>query len=104
MVSAWATVNQLVLGQQKVDEQSNEITAIPALLELLVLEGCLVTIDAMGCQQEIAQRLVAKGADYVLALKVNRGTIHEEVEGFFRWAQQHQFADVPHSSYCTVEK
>jgi Transposase len=84
MVSAWATANQLVLGQQKVEENSNEITAIPALLDLLVVEGCIVTIDAMGCQRTIAQRLVEKGADYVLALKGNHGTLHEEVDGFFR--------------------
>lgn len=104
MVSAWATANRLVLGQQKVDEKSNEITAIPALLELLAVEGCIVTIDAMGCQRAIAQRLVAKGADYVLALKGNQGTLQEEVDGFFRWAQARQFAEVPHSSYTTVEK
>jgi predicted transposase YbfD/YdcC len=104
MVSAWATANRLVLGQQKVDEKSNEITAMPALLELLALEGGIVTIDAMGGQRAIARRVIEKGADYVLALKGNQGTLHEEVEGFFRWAQGHQFADVPHSSYHTVEK
>ena len=104
MVSAWVTANRLVLGQQKVEGKSNEITAIPALLELLAVEGCIVTIDAMGCQREIAQRLVLKGADYVLALKGNQGTLHEEVDGFFRWAQRRQFADVPHSAYDTVEK
>jgi predicted transposase YbfD/YdcC len=103
MVSAWATANQLVLGQQKVDEGSNEITAIPALLELLTLEGCIVTIDAMGCQRAIAQRIVGKGADYVLALKGNQGTIHEEVDGFFGWAHRHQFADIPHTEYGTVD-
>ncbi|MGE0684561.1 MAG: ISAs1 family transposase [Candidatus Binatia bacterium] len=104
MVSAWATANHLVLGQQKVDEKSNEITAIPALLELLAVEGCIVTIDAMGCQRAIAQRLIDKGADYVLALKGNQGTLHGKVDGFFRWAQRHQFADIPHMSYVTVEK
>lgn len=104
MVSAWATANRLVLGQQQVDEKSNEITAIPALLELVAVEGCIVTIDAMGCQRAIAQRLIDKGADYVLALKGNQGTLHEEVEGFFRWAQRHQFAAIPHTSYGTGEK
>jgi len=69
MVSAWALANRLVLGQQKVDEMSNEIIAIPKLLSLLNLKGCLVTIDAMGCQTEIAQRIVEHGADYLLALK-----------------------------------
>ena len=104
MVSAWATANRLVLGQQKVDEKSNEITAIPALLELLAVEGCIVTIDAMGCQRVIAQRLSDKGADYVLALKGNQGTLHEEVDGFFRWAHRRQFAEVPHSTYETLEQ
>jgi len=86
MVSAWATASQLVLGQQQVDEKSNEITAIPGLLQLLALDGCLVTIDALGCQREIAQRIVRKGADYVLALKGTQGTVYEEVDGFFCWA------------------
>lgn len=86
------------------DEKSNEITAIPARLELLAVEGCIVTIDAMGCQRAIAQRLLDKGADYVLALKGNLGTLHEEVDGFFRWAQRHQFAAVAHSTFETVEK
>lgn len=104
MVSAWATANQLVLGQQKVDEKSNEITAIPGLLQLLALEGCLVTIDAMGCQREIAQRIVSKGADYVLALKGNQGTLHEEVDGFFRWARAREFRGVAHATDRTIEK
>lgn len=104
MVSAWATANRLVLGQQKVDEKSNEITAIPALLELLAVEGCIVTIDAMGCQRTIAQGVLDKGADYVLALKGNQGTLHEEVDGFFRWAHRRQFAEVSHSTYETLEQ
>ncbi len=103
-VSAWATANQLVLGHQKVDEQSHEITAIPALLEMLAVEGCIVTIDAMGCQRAIAQRVIEKEADYVLALKGNQGTLYEEVDGFFRWAHRRQFADIPHTTYVTVEK
>src|SRR5712691_12474281 len=102
MVSAWATANRLVLGQQQVDEQSNEITAIPALLRLLDLEGCIVTLDAMGCQKEIARTIVEQGADYVLALKGNHGTLPEEVKGFFTWAQQH-LAAVPHQVYRTVD-
>jgi predicted transposase YbfD/YdcC len=68
MVSAWASANRLVLGQRKVDEKSNEITAIPELLAVLAIAGCVVTIDAMGCQREIAAAIVEKGADYVLAL------------------------------------
>src|ERR1700694_5710861 len=69
MVSAWATENGVVLGQRKVDAKSNEITAIPELLALLALKGCIVTIDAMGCQRTIAQQIVEQHADYVLALK-----------------------------------
>ena len=75
MVSAWASANRLVLGQQKVDAKSNEITAIPALLQLLELKGCIVTIDAMGCQKAIAQTIIAQKADYVLTLKANHGLL-----------------------------
>ena len=74
MVSAWATANRLVLGQVKVDEKSNEITAIPQLLEALEVSGCIVTIDAMGCQTDIAEQIMDRQADYVLALKENQGT------------------------------
>ena len=103
MVSAWASVNRLVLGQEKVDEKSNEITAIPALLQLLELKGCIVTIDAMGCQKAIARTIVEQEADYVLTLKANHGRLYEEVERFFAEAQQRQFADVPHEYYHTLE-
>jgi predicted transposase YbfD/YdcC len=83
MVSAWASENGGVLGQRKVDTKSNEITAIPALLDLLVLKGCIVTIDAMGCQRTIAQTIIEQGADYVLALKGNQPTLEQTVERFF---------------------
>lgn len=83
MVSAWATENGVVLGQRKVNTKSNEITAIPALLELLALKGCIVTIDAMGCQRAIAQTIVEQGAAYVLALKGNQPTLEHAVEQFF---------------------
>jgi predicted transposase YbfD/YdcC len=73
MVSAWATANRLVLGQVKVDEKSNEITAIPQLLEVLEVSGCIVTIDAMGCQTEIAAKIIEREAEYVLSLKENQG-------------------------------
>lgn len=82
MVSAFAARQRLVLGQIKVAEKSNEITAIPKLLELLAIEGAIVTIDAMGCQREIARKIVEKNADYVLALKGNQGTLREDVELF----------------------
>src|SRR5215510_12773694 len=103
MVSAWASANRLVLGQQQVDKKSNEITAIPALLRLLDLKGCIVTIDAMGCQKEIARTIVEQGADYVLALKGNQGRLYEEVQRFFDEAQQRQFAEVPYEYYHTLE-
>ncbi len=83
IVSAWASENGLALGQVKVNDKSNEITAIPELLHVLEIKGCIVTIDAMGCQKEIAARIVDKKADYVLALKGNHATVHEEVTEFF---------------------
>jgi predicted transposase YbfD/YdcC len=83
MVSAWASENGVVLGQRKVDTKSNEITAIPALLDLLLLKGCIVTIDAMGCQRAIAEKIVEHGADYVLALKGHQPTLEQAVEHFF---------------------
>jgi predicted transposase YbfD/YdcC len=83
MVSAWATANHVSLGQVVVDEKSNEITAIPKLLELLEVSGCLVTIDAMGCQTQIAKTIVAGGADYCLAVKQNQPTLHDQIEAHF---------------------
>lgn len=85
MVSAWANANHMVLGQVKVDEKSNEITAIPRLLEVLVLEGCLVTIDAMGCQKDIAEKIVSKKADYILAVKGNQPLLEEGVKNTVRF-------------------
>lgn len=83
IVSAWASNNGLVLGQIKVDEKSNEITAVPKLLNMLKLQGAIVTLDAMGCQKEIAANIVDQRADYVLALKGNHANVHEEVSAFF---------------------
>lgn len=83
MVSAWAQHNHLVLGQEKVAEKSNEITAIPRLLERLDLTGAVVTIDAMGCQKSIARKIVEKNADYVLSLKGNQSALHDDVQTFF---------------------
>lgn len=83
MISAWAQANRLILGQLKTEAKSNEITAIPELLNVLALEGCIVTIDAMGCQTEIAAQLVDQGAEYVLALKGNQGIVHQQVAEFF---------------------
>lgn len=107
MVSAWASDSGLVLGQLAVDEKSNEITAIPALLRLLDVAGATVTIDAMGCQTAIAAQLVAQGADYTLALKDNHPTLHHEVVETFAAARATAFADyapTDHDHWATVEK
>lgn len=108
VVSAWATENGLALGQIKVDEKSNEITAIPGLVRSLKLSGCIVTIDAMGCQKKIAREIVEANADYVLSLKGNQKTVHEEVKSFMgNLADQWQKApqSVKEVSYHeTVEK
>jgi predicted transposase YbfD/YdcC len=82
IVSAWAEDNGLVLGQMKVADKSNEITAVPRLLRVLELSGCIVTLDAMGCQRNIAREIIEADADYVLALKGNQETVHEEVKSF----------------------
>jgi predicted transposase YbfD/YdcC len=84
IVSAWADQNELILGQIKVEEKSNEITAIPKLLEVLLLEGCVVTIDAMGCQKNICQKIVKKNADYILAVKENQRELFEDIQDSFR--------------------
>ncbi len=80
MVSAWSVRNGLVLGQTKVSEKSNEITAIPELLDSINIKGCVVTIDAMGCQKKIAEKIIARGGDYVLSLKGNQGDMHDGVK------------------------
>ena len=103
MVSAWATANQISLGQVVVDEKSNEITAIPKLLKILEISGSLVTIDAMGCQTEIAQAIVAAGADYVLAVKDNQPTLHQGISWFFLRHLEDDFAHTPVSHYETRE-
>ena len=97
MVSAWACENGIVLGQQKTDSKSNEITAIPELLNILEIKGCIVTIDAMGCQKMIAKKIIDCGADYVLALKGNQGTLQEMVSDFFKTAVDKKFAGIEHS-------
>src|SRR5271154_7098343 len=104
LVSAWATDLQLSLGQVAVDSKSNEITAIPELLQLLELEGALVTIDAMGCQKAIAEQIIAKGADYVLAVKDNQPTLHEDVRQVFLEGLENDFADLEHRYHQTSEK
>ncbi len=110
LVSAWATESGLALGQVKVDSKSNEITAIPALLKLLDISGCVITIDAMGCQRAIAKQIVDKKGNYVFSLKGNQSTLHDDVKVFFEDARAHDFYQknedrrITHGYYETVEK
>lgn len=103
MVSAWATAQGLCLGQIKTEAKSNEITAIPKLLEVLALAGRVVTIDAMGCQTAIARTIHAKGGDYVLSLKGNQTRLHDDIRLFFADAQTHAFQGLAHTTAETVD-
>jgi predicted transposase YbfD/YdcC len=93
MVSAWSEKNHIVLGRTKVEEKSNEIAAIPKLLDLQALKGCIVTTDAMGCQKNIASKIIEKEADYLLTFKGNRGNLVEQVEDSFRFLPANAFAE-----------
>ena len=104
MVSAWATGHQLVLGQRKVDEKSNEITAIPELLKVLEVAGCIVTIDAMGCQKDIAAQIVEQKGHYLLALKGNQEHLAEDVQTLFDWAAANAYEAIDHQTSQTVNK
>jgi predicted transposase YbfD/YdcC len=104
LVSAWATANHLSLGQVAVAEKSNEITAIPQLLELLDVHGAFVSIDAMGCQKEIAAKIRERGGDYVLSVKENQPTLLHDIQDTFAQAFDTNFAGFEHDSYETKEK
>jgi len=104
MVSAWACRNRLVLGQWKVADKSNEITAIPELLRLLAIKGCIVTIDAMGCQTTIANQIISQEADYVLALKDNQQRLHQQVQDLFDEALTDPKTVIPYHFAQTVNK
>jgi len=104
MVSAWAEGNGLVLGQRKVDEKSNEITAIPKLLDALALSGTVVTIDAMGCQRSIAAKIVAKQADYILAVKDNQGSLLDGIKDSFRMLDADAVAEEIDCGHGRVER
>lgn len=97
MVSAWATNNRLVLGQVKVDSKSNEITAIPELIKVLSLRGCIVTIDAIGCQKEIVKLIAKQEADYVITLKKNQSSLYKRVEALFSEALRNKYQGFIHS-------
>jgi predicted transposase YbfD/YdcC len=103
LVSAWALKNKMVLGQVKTHDKSNEITAIPELLKLLDIEGCVVTIDAMGCQKRIAEKIIEKKADYVLGLKGNHETLHEDVKFFFEEGLRTDFKDSAYGYHETID-
>jgi predicted transposase YbfD/YdcC len=103
IVSAFAARQRLVLGQVKVAEKSNEIVAIPKLLDMLAIEGAIITIDAMGCQREIARKIIGKKADYVLALKGNQGTLREDVELFANEQKANNFKDTTISQDKSVD-
>jgi predicted transposase YbfD/YdcC len=104
IVSAWASENQLVLGQQKVDAKSNEITAIPKLLKMLEISGCIVTIDAIGTQTKIAKMITDCHGDYLLAVKENQGYLFEDIHDLFEEDRAYAFKDAPYGYAKTVNK
>ncbi len=104
LVSAWSREHRLVLGQTKVNAKSNEITAIPALLEMLDISGCIITIDAMGTQKSIAEKIIAADADYILSLKDNHPALHKQVKNWFEVAQSFGFKNVDVNISHRVEK
>lgn len=103
MVSAWAQQNRMVLGQQKVEDKSNEITAIPELLKMLDINKATVTIDAIGCQKKIAEQIIQQGANYVLAVKENQGTLYKKIEKTFIQAREKRFDAMIYSDYETTD-
>ncbi len=104
LVSAWASASQLILGQVKVVDRSNEIMAIPELLNALDVSGCMVTIDAMGCHKEIAKAITEKGADYILALKQNQGQLYDDATDTFDQLKRSEFSEIDYGFCETVEK
>lgn len=104
LVSAWASENRLVLGQLKTEAKSNDITALPELLQVLDISGCIITIDAMGCQKNIAEMIIKKEPDYVLALKANQENLVKEVTAAFAKAESQNFQDPAIDYYETITK
>lgn len=104
MVSAWASEQSVGLGQIKCEDKSNEITAIPELLKIIEIAGCIVTIDAMGCQKEIVKEIAEKGADYIISLKGNQGNLHQDIKDYLDWVERTKFREIAFD-YCeTLEK
>lgn len=104
LVSAFATDQGIVLAQQKTNAKSNEITAIPELLDALLLKGCIVTMDAMGCQKKIVKKIMDRGGDYVISLKGNQGQLHADVKLYFEHVKKKEFKTVKHDYYEQIEK
>ncbi|MGL6269992.1 MAG: ISAs1 family transposase [Chitinophagaceae bacterium] len=104
MVSAWSKENSMVLGQVKVNDKSNEITAIPALLDLLMVQGCWITIDAMGCQKDIAAKIKSKGAEYILAVKDNQEHLHDDLKDAFTHGMAEQVDEQINLGHGRIEK
>lgn len=104
IVSAWSSGRGLILGQLKTETKSNEITAIPELIQSLDIEGSTITIDAIGCQKEIARAIIEKKADYVLMVKDNQPTLFDEIQNYFEQAESLEFEDVPHNAFVKEEK
>lgn len=104
LVSAWASANEMAIGQKKIEDKSNEITAIPELLKLLDLRGCIVTIDAIGTQKEISRAILEQKADYVLAVKRNQGNLYEDIRHLFDADREDEFQGSPFDYARTVNK
>ena len=104
MVSAWAEANELVLGQRKVDEKSNEITAIPELLKILDISSCIITIDAIGTQTKIAKAIIDRGAHYLLSVKENQGHLYQDISWLFEYDQKNKFKDASYDHAKTTNK
>src|SRR5262249_415134 len=104
LVSAWASAQQLSLGQVAVADKSNEITAIPQLLQLLELEGALVTLDAMGCQKDIAAKIRERSGDYLLVVKDNQPTLLQDIQNCFGQAFDTDFAGLKHDQYTSEDR
>lgn len=104
MVSAWSNENSMVLGQLKVSDKSNEITAIPALLDLLMVKGCWITIDALGCQKDIAAKIKSKDAEYILAVKDNQGNLHDDIKDAFTHGVTEQVHEQSNLGHGRIEK
>lgn len=104
MVTAWAADNGVVFGQLAVESKSNEITAIPALLKMLNIKGLIVTIDAIGCQKQIARQIIDQHGDYLLAVKANQPTLHADIKAMFEWAEKRGYSGLKHAESTQADK